>query len=452
MPKQFTSLLGFILLSAAFSHQITFAQDYFREFDTRTRFETEPVPEEPAVDPMEADVPLPLEAEESIYPAPETEPIITTPTEPEEKYNLKLGPVLFNAAVGVGLEYNDNIELAPPGEEESDLIFRPSVTVDAVWPITELNTLRFTVGASYAKYFEHSEFDSRSLLLSPSSVLQLTVHVGEVVFNLYDRFSYQEDPFDLPVLAGVATYRRFENAAGIQASWEVNPLLTLTAGFEHYNLWTFDDEFSVLDRSVETFYFRPQFELSPAVTVGLNTMVSFVNYSDDFQNDGTSYIVAPFVDIELTSSTRVFVEAGYQFFSFDSGGEIADNEDGSGFYGRFEINNVLTDYYRHRLSGSKTTETGFTSNFYELYHVEYSADWSVMPSLVLSPTLFYEHYETSGEQSEAADRLGAAVGLRYILTPSVTMGVDYRFVYKDSDLEDADYRQNLVLLTLFYNF
>ena len=68
------------------------------------------------------------------------------------------------------------------------------------------------------------------------------------------------------------------------------------------------------------------------------------------------------------------------------------------------------------------------------------------------PTFFYEHYKTSGSFPEKANRYGALLGLRYILTPSVTMGLDYRFLLKDSNLKDSDYQQNLVLLSLFYNF
>jgi uncharacterized protein (PEP-CTERM system associated) len=69
--------------------------------------------------------------------------------------------------------------------------------------------------------------------------------------------------------------------------------------------------------------------------------------------------------------------------------------------------------------------------------------------------IFYEHYTTSApldEIGEKADRYGASIGLRYILTPSITLGLDYRYIYKDSNLPDLDYRQNLVLLSVYYNF
>ena len=69
-----------------------------------------------------------------------------------------------------------------------------------------------------------------------------------------------------------------------------------------------------------------------------------------------------------------------------------------------------------------------------------------------SPSLFYEHYETSGRFAEEGDRIGAALALRYHLTNSITLGLDYRFIWKDSNLPDADYYQNLAFLSLYYKF
>ena len=378
-------------------------------------------------------------------------PVVQLNPSEEERYNLMVGPIRFNVAAGAGIEYNDNIALSDH-HRQSDFILRPSASLEAVWPLTELNTLRFSLGVSYAKYLDHSEFDTRGVLLSPNSEVAMTVHVGEVAITLRDRFSYQEDPFDIPVLSNVATFRRFENLAGLQADWSINPNLTLTGGYNHYNLWTHDKAFNSFDRSIDTLYIRPAVKIAPAVTVGGNASVNWVQHTHDILNDGTSYLVGPFIDIGLTESTRVYVEGGYQEFSFDNNGTVLDTDDSNSYYVKSEIDNRLTESFNQRLSFSKTTEVGFNSNFYELWHLEYAADWKLTQSIAVDPVAFYEHYDTSGGNSENADRYGAAVGLRYVVTPSITLGADYRFVLKNSNLPDADYYQNLVLLSVFYNF
>lgn len=387
--------------------------------------------------------------------APGTNPGLPTESNGADKYNMALGPIHFGVAAGVGLEYNDNINLAPSGERISDFAVIPSLTIDSTYQLSELNTLRFSLGASYTAYFDHSEFDTRGVLLSPNSVLEFTMHVSNVAITFRDRFSYQEDPSALPTVSNTAVYRHFENQAGIQADWAINENFKVTAGYDHYNLWTFDEEFKSLEHSVDTIYVKPSYVITPAVTVGVDAAVSFVSFTENIQNGGTSYMAGPFAQIALTQNTHLYVEGGFQSFDFNHDGSINDTSDSNTWYARADLSNQLSEAFSQRLSFTKSTEVGFGSNFYELYHLEYAADWKIMENLTFDPSVFYEHYKTSapaGFQGETADRYGISLGLRYILTPSVTLGLDYRYLLKNSDLPGLDYRQNLVLLSVYYNF
>ena len=49
-------------------------------------------------------------------------------------------------------------------------------------------------------------------------------------------------------------------------------------------------------------------------------------------------------------------------------------------------------------------------------------------------------------------QIGAAIGIHHILSEHFTVGLDYRFLLKDSDLPESDYYQNLALLSLYYKF
>src|SRR5437868_6861954 len=60
-------------------------------------------------------------------------------------YNLLLGPVRFRVSATVGFEYNDNINLSEV-HEENDVIIRPQINLDAIWPITQINTLTLDLG------------------------------------------------------------------------------------------------------------------------------------------------------------------------------------------------------------------------------------------------------------------------------------------------------------------
>jgi len=359
--------------------------------------------------------------------------------------------VRLNVAAGVGLEFNDNVNLSDH-DRQSDIIFRPSLDLDTVWQLSEMNTLRFSIGLSYAKYFQHPEYDTRGVLFSPNSELAVTMLVGQVDITLRDRFSYQEDPYAIPTISNTAEFRRYENLAGAQADWDMNPEVHVTLGYNHYNLWVIGNDFAEASHSIDTVFLRPSYKIAPTVTVGVDASVSYIQYDTDFFNNGTSVLVGPYVDWSITDSTRFYVEGGYQDFLDEGGGTIGSTGDDNSYYIKSELDNRLTDSFNQRLSFSRTIEAGYTSQYYELLHVEYAADWKMTPDLIFDPVLFYEHYTASGGVSETGDRFGTDLGLRYILTPSVTLGADYRFVLNNANVPDTDYYQNLVLLSLFYNF
>jgi hypothetical protein len=377
-------------------------------------------------------------------------PVVQLNPEQDTHYNLAVGPLRVNLAAGVGMEYNDNVNLSDH-DRQSDFIFRPSLNVDTVWQMSEMNTLRFSLGLSYAKYFNHTEYDSRGVLFSPNSELAMTILVGQVDITLRDRFSYQEDPYAIPTISNTAVFRRYENLVGAQADWDMNSLVHFTLGYNHYNLWVIGNTFPEASHSIDTVFLRPSVKVGPAVTVGLDASASYIQYDTSEFDDAASILIGPYIDWSVTDATRFYVEGGYQDYLDEGGGEIGAPDKNS-YYVKAEIDNRLTDSFNQRLSLSRTIEPGYTSAFYELIHLEYAADWKLTPSLVFDPVLFYEHYNTSGGVSETGDRFGTDLGLRYILTPSVTLGADYRFLLNNSDGPDTDYYQNLVLLSLFYNF
>src|SRR5450631_1710490 len=84
-------------------------------------------------------------------------------------YNLQLGPMKLRFNATLGFEYNDNINLSedatalvpsPAGpvlittQQQSDFIIRPEVNINALWPITQLNTLKMDLGVGYAFYMD----------------------------------------------------------------------------------------------------------------------------------------------------------------------------------------------------------------------------------------------------------------------------------------------------------
>ena len=382
------------------------------------------------------------------------------------QYNMKLGIFELSVALGVGFEFNDNITLSQRNRI-SDIIFRPELDLEGVIRFSETNRLKLGIGISYAKYLNHSEFDSDSVLISPTSAISWTAEAGAFKFTVRERFSYQEDPFEQPTLSNVANFRRYENQAGIQVDWDASQYTKISVGYDRYDLWAKDDFYKSQDHGINTIFLRPSYQINPSFTVGLNASVSLIDYRQDTHADGTSYLFGPFVKWRVSDYTDVLVEVGYQRSTFDgstivplrdpvtglpSGTTALDNQNSDSVYAKVEIANRPTDFLRQKLSFSKTSELGFRSNFYDLYHVEYTVDWAMTERTSVRPTLFYEYYEASGPEREKAHRVGGALGIYHVFSDNFTVGLDYRFIVKDSNLNDADYYQNLGLISLYYKF
>ncbi len=397
---------------------------------------------------------------------------------PSENYNFAITGFRFSIAAGIGIEFNDNITLSDHNRQ-SDIIIRPSLEIDGVLPISDLNTLRLSLGISYAKYFNHSQYDTSGVLISPSSELELKMIAGPVNIRVRDRLSYQEDSYDVPDLNNVARYRRWENQAGFVADWDVNADFTLTAGYDHYNLWTQGSGiFSDQDRAIDTIFLKPAYKLAPGLRAGLDASYSFITFTQGDRPNGHNILVGPFIDWQITKNTDIYVEGGFQSLHFNGATHLnstllsefgsanglssaqvsaldsqgADNSSTDSVYFKAEIDNKASDVFQQRLMASKTSEIGFFTNSYDLYHVEYTADYTGIAETEISPTLFYEYLDSSGPEGEKANRFGAGIGARRYLTKSITAGLDYRFLWKGSNIPGANYYQNLVFLSLYYKF
>ncbi len=164
-------------------------------------------------------------------------------------YNLLLGPVRFRVGASVGVEYNDNINYAEVNVQD-DVIVTPNLTLDAIWPVTQLNTLRLDLGIGYSFYLDHSEDNTDAILIAPKSQLAFDIFVGDFRINLHDRFELQQDPIQEGALSNTANYGRFENTAGVSVLWDLNKVL-VEVGYDHYNFIATNSDFDYLNRSAE---------------------------------------------------------------------------------------------------------------------------------------------------------------------------------------------------------
>jgi len=396
----------------------------------------------------------PARAQESIRPslAGDTVASLSRPTIDSSNYNLKLGPALVSLSSGLQLEFNDNVTLSE-NHRESDLIIRPSINASAVWQVTELNALRLDLGIGYAKYVDHSEFDTGNLLIAPNSNLSFDIYVGDFRITLFDQFSIQQNPVDEITLSRVGKFERFQNAAGLTVTWDLNAVI-LVSGYTNYLFRSLDSEFQFLDRTEQQFFTAAAVRLNDATKVGVRGTGGIVTYDQAFQNDGFIYSFGPFVEAQLTPYMRVELEGGYQGGNFETGGLNGDKSNLSGFYGRLLLSHRLNRYWTDGVSIGHEATIGLTTNTTTLTYVRYNADWRVNSRTNLNLAAFYEHGNDSPGvfESENIDRIGFSVSLGYTIGRHTVTSLAYQYLNRASDLADRSYRQNQLLWSISYAF
>ncbi|MFZ1218452.1 MAG: hypothetical protein WAO00_04125, partial [Chthoniobacterales bacterium] len=383
----------------------------------------------------------------------------------------------------LGVEYNDNINLADDGSilanlptgplalattPQSDFIIHPSVNLNALWPITQLNTLKFDIGIGYAFYLDHSNYNTDSVLLTPGSQLAFDIFVGDFRINIHDRFSLEQDPVSEVALSNVADYGRFQNSAGVAVLWDLNQAV-VTLGYDHYNFIATNDIFDYLDRNADIFSATVGFTPTSTMTVGLEGSVIDSYYDKNVLNDSLTYSIGAFLETQITSNLKLRVAGGYQNINFDTGGLVNDSQDLSDYYANALLSHRVNSVLNHNLSIGHESQLGVNSNYVKLNYARHTATWNILYHTLLTTELFYEDAQESGGQgrlfppipglpnlnpfaAEHIHRYGGALSLGYQLTPHVTLGLRYQYTQKDSDQPLRDYRQNRVALDGTYSF
>ena len=366
-------------------------------------------------------------------------------------YNLLVGPVRFRFSVTSGIEYNDNINLAETNKQE-DLIFRPQFNIDAIWPVTQLNTLRLDLGLGYSFYVNHPNANTNGVVIAPGSQLSFDIFVQDFRINLHDRFSLQQDPVSQLQLSNVVDYGRFENTAGVSVLWDLNKAV-LTFGYDHYTYVSTTDAFSYLDRNAEELTFSAYFALTSTTGAGLESSGVFNYYDQSVLNDSVTYSVGPFIETQLTNYLKIRASAGYQFINFDSGGSVGDTSDQSDFYANVLLSHRINAAISQTLAAGHESQLGVNSNFVALNYVRHTATWNIINHVLLATELFFEDGDDSGGLfSEHIQRYGGAATVGYQLTPHVTLGLRYQYTQKQSDQPLRDYKQNRVSFDGTYSF
>jgi hypothetical protein len=396
-------------------------------------------------------VALPCGAQEILNsPQGRIDTLLAPPAAPERATDsfLQLGDFEMNASASLGVSYSDNIAYASKPKRE-DLIISPGLSLGAFWPLSERNTLRFSLLANYEKYIDHSDFDRFSV--SPGSELSLNALVGEFRFHVYDSAWFSLDPFQVGSVSGEREYGGLRNSAGLSVSKDLN-LCLLSLGYDRFDFFSTTGSSDPEARATDSIFARAPFRLGETVVLGPEAGVSWTHYREDYHSDHTSYSAGLFANWPVTEFLTLTPRAGVAYYDFSGGGQLPTS-DSSSFYADLAVSHRLSKYLRHQVAGGRRQQLGVYSDLLDTYFANYSFSWDAMEGLGVSIHVGWEHGNDSASNlGEVYDRVWVGPSVSKRLAEKLTATLGYRYVTKMSDRDPLDYEQNLVTLSVSYRF
>lgn len=367
-----------------------------------------------------------------------------------QPYTVRWGDFTMLSSASLGVEWVDNVNLTSDSPEGA-FILRPMLTAAGVWPITDRNSFRVSVGVSYDKYFGGDQDDRFNI--SPQSQLAWDFFVKDVRINLHDRFSYQTDPLNEGALSGVGQYGNFQNSAGVTTTWNASEETALTIGYDHVTYIAEETAYSYQDRNSDFGYGSIGTMLHPALQVGLETSGGSTAYTEHIYSGMLQWSAGLSTSWQLSPYFNVEGRGGYVTYTFTEPALVGGTTGYSTYYLELRIRHRIHERLTYTLDASRDTQGGINSQLTSRWEVGAHATWRALEKVSLTAGVFYEKAaELGGFFTDAYNRFGVDLGTSYQLMERLTSSLTYQITTKTSEIPGRDYVQNRITLALSYRF
>jgi len=373
------------------------------------------------------------------------------------QYNLRYGPVRYRPGATLGISYTDNAFYSHDARE--DILVRPEVKLAALWPISEMNALRLTLGLSYEWYLKNTRLNGDLPLVNPGSEMTFYVFVGDFRIQVHERFSYQESLF-FNTLSGdgerfynfndVGTFARLDNQVGFDVDWDLNKLV-LSVGYNHESFNSTTTSFEYLDRASEWFTASASFSLGDKVHAGLEAEASIHDYEQEGSLiDHWRMRVGPFLDIQTEQKIELRAGGGFDTAKYDDSPAGNADYDSYYFYGRIR---QQTRLFTHSLTGGREHFLGSNANNLRTTYGRYTISSSAIDHVELGANVSVNFAEEfGGSFTEDFTYYGAGLNVGWLFHKYWRSDLAYEFRLKESEAALRDFHRNRVTLSVTYTF
>ncbi|MFN3408703.1 MAG: hypothetical protein ACK45B_06895 [Limisphaerales bacterium] len=366
-------------------------------------------------------------------------------------YNLELDPVRLRFHASTSLEYNDNVNYRATNPED-DWILRPMLGVQAVWVMTERNSLEVALDCGYEHYFNGTRQSRPVVAGDQNSGLFFNLFVGDFAITLRDVFLMSQETSGDPSAGGVANVWRLENTLGATVAWDLRDII-LQVNYDHKSYLPLDDQFKYLRYEADLASARSTFFLNPALAVGLDLGAGWTDYRDARLSDYSHYSLGPFVLYQVTDALEARLGAGQVYYDFEPSSFLTNATSQSSVYVDASLRQRLTPRTGHSLSLGQSLSADLNGTPVKMLYVRYAMTLNIIQYWSFAPTFSWEDGEqTRGVTSESFTRYTGGLTVGRQLGPKLSASVGWFFQIKQSDVSAFEYTQNRLVLGARYQF
>lgn len=368
-------------------------------------------------------------------------------------YNVQLGPTYWRFGSGLGLSYEDNVDLTQV-HREGDLIYTPSVNAQMRWPVTELQALNVGVGLGYSGYVQHSSLNT--FFLTPNSGVSFSIYAGDFVIELHDRCTITQGSYQDPTVTGSGAYSEFQNSAGTLVTWDLNKLV-VNLGFDQANNLELTGGLGQPGQSSEIFSGSAGLALKPAMLLGIEAGGSLQNYSAVTTNNPYStavqWNIGPYFRTPITAYISLNIDGGYVVNAPQQGEGLSTARQFAGYYANIGVSHRVNRFVQYSLGGGRNVSDNFFGGATDTYSANLSATWNIIHKVSFSTAFTYSRGTEIGVVGgETFYQYGPTINVSRNLTKKMSAGLEYQYLDRNADEALQKYTLNIVTLSLSYQF
>jgi hypothetical protein len=375
----------------------------------------------------------------------------TRETVASSPYNLKLGEFRARLTPSVMTQWNNNVQLSEDNPN-SDFVLRPMLELDAAYPISENNTMRFNISGGYQRYFRYE--DLSSWYLQSGSELSFDAFIKSVRISLHEIPSYSLDAAQQSTVAETGNYGTFRNTSGLFVGLDIGSG-QMGVGYDHLIVKSITDQFASQDLTAELVNALATVRLTETLSGGVEATATFASYDENVLNDHSSYSAGILSEWQPEGELRIQLRGGYTVFDIHQTSQSVQTSNLDSWYASLRISGKATDAVYYSLDGGHEIRTGLVSDLVATWYFRPGLNWRITRSVTVGSSLSYEHGKQgigniSGNQVENFDWISFNGNVTWRAMERLSVALDYRLVLRSSDLESRSYHQGILGLVFTY--